>query len=362
MKICFLAHAASIHTRRWAGYFRDRGHRVSIVSLTPAEPEPGLDLYNLAGRRQIHYERTNWHYLLKLPQLWTAVRHIRPDLLNAHFLSSYGVLGALVRPPGCPLIVSLHGSDILVIPNKSVLHRWAARFALSRADIVTSPAEHMTQLLPKYMALNKPILTLQYGVDTRVFFAPSPKLPRAPLCLSNRALVSVSNLETLLLAAHELEQLGSPLQIYLAGEGDQLSFLKSRAAMLNLGQRVSFIGRVDSGRMPHLLRSAALYVSTSLSDGASLSLLEAMACGAFPVVSDIPANREWISDGLNGYLVSPRSPSELAQRLQAAWNQPALRQAAAEYNGPLIHEKGDYHRNMGVTEAAFKELLNSSRQ
>lgn len=361
MKICFLAHAASIHTRQWTHYFRDQGHQVSVVTLTPAQPEPGIELHDLQHCWHVSHERTNWHYLLKLPRLWKVVRAIQPDILNAHFLSSYGILGALIRPTGCPLVVTLHGSDILLFPKRSFLHSWATRFALSRADLVISVAQHMTQVLPSYMSPDKPVLTLQYGVDTDRFYPPPTSAPRMPVCLSTRAMVPVSNLETVLLAARKLKDHGSPVRIHMAGDGEQSAFLKQKATELRLGNRVSFLGRIDHARMPDALRSASLYVSMSLSDGMSLSLMEAMACGAFPVVSDTPANRELITDSVNGYLVPPDSPEQLAQRLSDAWNQPELRQAAAERNWSLIREKGNYRKNMGIIESMFMRLVRQSR-
>jgi glycosyltransferase involved in cell wall biosynthesis len=357
MKICFLAHAAKIHTRRWVRYFREQGHQVSLVSLTPAEPEPGIACYILPCRWRVSYERTNWHYLLQLPRLWKIVREIQPDLLNAHFLSSYGVLGALIRPRHCPLVISLYGSDILLIPRKSFLHHWAASFALRQADMVISVAQHMTHMLSTYIDRNTPLLTLQYGVDTRSFFPPAPFAPRAPVCLSNRAMVSTSNLETLLGAACVLKNQHSRLRIHLAGDGEQSTVLRKKAAALQLDDWVSFLGRVDHIRMPELLRAAALYVSTSHSDGASLSLLEAMACGTFPVAANIPANREWITDGVNGYLVPPFSAAAFAEKLNAAWRQPELRRTAAVHNWALIREKGDYLINMSRVETAFAVLL-----
>ena len=161
MRICFLAHGSSIHTRRWTDYFRDKGHQVSVITLTAAEPQPGIELCDLHQPHRISYERTNWHYLMQLPRLWKTVREIQPDILNAHFLSSYGVLGAMVRPAGCPFVISLHGSDILVIPRRSNVLRLAARYALGRADLITSVAQHVTRILAAYLRPGKPVLTLQ---------------------------------------------------------------------------------------------------------------------------------------------------------------------------------------------------------
>jgi len=362
MKICFLAHGVSIHTRKWARYFRDQGHQVSLVTLTPDEPMPGMEIYDLKHCWHVSYENTNWHYLLKLPRLWKVVRDIKPDILIAIFLSSYGMLGALVRLKRSPLVIRVCGSDIFVFPKLSFIHSLLTRFALSRADLVISVAQHMTQTLSDYMAADKPVLTQQYGIDTNQFFPPHEAVSsRAPVCLSNRAMVPICNLETILLAACKLEAQGSPLHINLAGHGEQFNLLKQKADALKLRDRVSFVGHIDHVRMPEELQAASIYISMSLSDGTSISLMEAMACGAFPVVSDIPANREWITDGVNGYLVSPHSPDQLAQRLNDAWNRHELRKRAAERNWSIIREKGDYKKNMAIIESAFLPLTEQSK-
>jgi len=361
MKICFLAHGVSIHTRKWTRYFRDQGHQVSLVTLTPAGIMPGMEIYDLKHSWHVSYKNTNWHYLLKLPRIWKVVRDIKPDILIAIFLSSYGILGALVRLKKCPLVTRVCGSDIFVFPKRSFLHRFVTRFALSRADLIISVAQHMTQTLSDYMVNDKLVLTQQYGIDTNLFFPPHEAASsRSPVCLSNRAMVPICNLETILLSAHKLEAQGSPVHINLAGDGEQSKFLKQKAGKLKLRDRVSFVGNIDHARMPEELRSASIYVSMSLSDGTSISLIEAMACGAFPVVSDIPANREWITDGVNGYLVSPDSPDQLAQRLNDAWNRPELRQTAAERNWSIIREKGDYKKNMAIIESALIGLAEKS--
>jgi glycosyltransferase involved in cell wall biosynthesis len=169
-------------------------------------------------------------------------------------------------------------------------------------------------------------------------------------------MVPVCDLETVLQAAWHLEVQDSPIRLHMANDGELAADLQKTTAQLHLDERVIFLGRIDHAQMARALRAASLYVSMSLSDGTSLSLLEAMACGAFPVVSDIPANREWITDSVNGYLVPVRSSQVLAQRLGEAWNRPELRQTAAEYNWALVREKGDYRKNMAVIESAFRQI------
>jgi len=357
VKICFLAHAGSIHTQNWARYFRDRGYQVSVVSLTPGEREAGIDLHYIPQRRQASVERTNWHYLWALPRLRRIVRDIDPDILNAHFLSSYGFLGALVRPPGCPFVISLHGSDVLLIPRRSLLHKWAARFALSRANLIVSVAKHMTRVVRSMIDQDRPILTVQYGVNTDIFRPAYDSSERGPICLSTRRLVPMANIDTILAAARIIFEGDYPFKFIFAGTGHQSTELQQNAAEWSTGRQVRFTGQLDRDRMAEALREAAIYVSMTSSDGMSLSLLEAMACGAFPVVSDIPANREWIRSGENGYLVPLGDPVLLADRLLQAWDDKELRRSAARSNWQLVQQKGEFTKNMGLIESAFTKLV-----
>jgi glycosyltransferase involved in cell wall biosynthesis len=101
------------------------------------------------------------------------------------------------------------------------------------------------------------------------------------------------------------------------------------------------------------LRASKIYLSMSLSDGASTSLFEALACGAFPIVSDIPANREWIVHGENGFLVSPLDSRELARCVIEAFNNPSLMETATNKNFELIRNKAILQKNLEEMESIY---------
>ncbi len=82
-----------------------------------------------------------------------------------------------------------------------------------------------------------------------------------------------------------------------------------------LDEVVHFAGRLSQAQQPAYYHAADLYVSPSHSDGSSISLLEAMACGRTVLVSDIPSNREWVEDGMNGRLFVDGSEADLTAKL-----------------------------------------------
>ena len=122
--------------------------------------------------------------------------------------------------------------------------------------------------------------------------------------------------------------------------------LKKLTKDLRISDHVDFVGAVPHQKVAEYLQASQIYLSMSLSDGASTSLLEAMACGTFPIVSDIPANREWIVDGDNGFLVSPLDPKKLAQQIMEVFNNSSLMKTAAKKNVEIIQKRGILQKNL----------------
>jgi glycosyltransferase involved in cell wall biosynthesis len=116
---------------------------------------------------------------------------------------------------------------------------------------------------------------------------------------------------------------------------------------------------VDHGQIPQLLAQGDLYVSCSRSDGTSACLLEAMATGLFPVVSDIESNRDWIRNKDQGALVPLDAPQLLADAITEALDSVDKRRQAAAANRALIEERASWGANMGRIEALYARLAGS---
>jgi glycosyltransferase involved in cell wall biosynthesis len=111
--------------------------------------------------------------------------------------------------------------------------------------------------------------------------------------------------------------------------------------------------------MPDLLSQADIYVSTSLHDGTSVSLLEAMGSGAFPVVTDIPANREWIINGENGFLVSEDEEESLAIKIIDAIRKRELLEKSRTRNHLIVEQKALWPKYINRVKNIYANILNS---
>jgi glycosyltransferase involved in cell wall biosynthesis len=142
----------------------------------------------------------------------------------------------------------------------------------------------------------------------------------------------------------------------VAHDGSRRQQLQMLAATLRLGDAVSFVGRIGPDELAKALRASHVYVSVPDSDSFALSTLEAMASGAFPVLSRLPSVTGMIEDGVNGLLVPPGDVSSLATALQRALSDASLRQSAAVQNRALAEAAGNLERNMLAMERLYYRL------
>jgi glycosyltransferase involved in cell wall biosynthesis len=195
-------------------------------------------------------------------------------------------------------------------------------------------------------------------VDTD-HFSPRENPPEdGPRIVSNRKLEDVYSVDTVVDAFPGVHELFPSATLTVAGDGRLRTELGRRAERSIASGSIMFVGAVDHYRMPTLLGENHIYVSMSLSDTTSVSLLEAMACGLFPIVSDIPANREWIVGGENGMLVPVRQPMRLATSIVQAWRDRDLMENARRRNVDIIRERATWRENMRPVGDLFDRLVN----
>ena len=138
------------------------------------------------------------------------------------------------------------------------------------------------------------------------------------------------------------------VRVILAGAGPLEHEYREMVSELGLDNVVHFAGLVNEKTMTSYLNCADIYITPSLSDGTSASLLEAMACGLPVVVSDAPAYFEWVEDGVNGYIVRHKDSVALAERLIQLLNDPILMREMGERNLQIARDRADWEKNFDM--------------
>ncbi len=346
MKLATLANASVVHTRRWVEHFRARGHEVRLFTLE--EPPAGLAATALPRWPLPGVFR----YPLAVPRLARELAAFAPDLVDAHYVPNYGLMAALAGRR--PLSIAAWGSDLLLAARRDPWQRARARFALSRADLVLCDAEMLAAAARAAGAPAARVRALPWGVD-RARFRPGAERERG-LMLSTRMHEPVYDLETVIEGAAIVLAARPDAALVLAGDGSRRRALEQLAAARLPAGRYRFLGVLAPAELARWLARAELYVSASRSDSTSQSLLEAMAAGALPVVSDLAGNREWLGDGEGGRLFAPGEGAALARAVEAALADPAWAEAARARNASVIAARGDWHVNLARIEALFMAL------
>lgn len=352
MRILLFVPAVSIHMRYWAEAFAARGHEVRVVTLHP--PEAGRPFPCPVDVLTVPPGPLKSGYLRTAPVLARAVKAFAPDVTLAYYLTSYGYLAALAGVH--PVVLATAGSDVLQHGRPPL--RWfralTARYAARRMDLVLGWAQHMVDAAVRLGADPARTFVQPRGIDLSVFRPrteaapePGPDVPVRIVC--TRSLRYDYCIDRILAAVGTLRGDGREVALTVFGEGPERPKLEALARDVGLDPATTLPGRAAPAEIAEALRAAHLYVSVSRSDGLSHSLLEAMACGAFPVVAEHPSAREWVRPGESGLLVDPGD--DLAARLAEALDDPARRQAAMAPNRREVEDRGDILRNLERLEA-----------
>jgi glycosyltransferase involved in cell wall biosynthesis len=349
VRIATLSNASAEHTRRWVAWFRARGHEVRVWSLEA--PTADLAVERLPSAPLPGFLR----YPLALPALERALERFEPDLVDAHYVPNYGLLGALAGRR--PLSVTAWGSDLLVAGGRGPLERARTRYVMGRADLVLADAEILATAARALGAAPGKVHVIPWGVDPGRF-RPAQTRERG-LLVSTRMHEPVYDLATVLRAAKPVLERHPRSCLVVAGDGSLRAALESQAAALLPAGRWRFAGRLGPEDLAALLLRSDVYLSASRSDSTSVSLLEAMAAGAVPVVSDIDGNREWVAEGDGARLFPCGDGDALERAIERVLNDPAWAAGARARNLRVVGERADWHRNLARIEALFAGLVDA---
>lgn len=288
------------------------------------------------------------------------MRRLGPDLVHAHYASSAGLVACMSGYR--PYAVTIHGSDLLDF-GRWRLGRYLLRRVFAEAALINPVAAHMVPHLHKLGVRDDKILALPFGIELAALpFRPRPVGTARPIRLiCTRSHGKAYDIGTILKAVAILRDSRLDVTLNLPAKGPLSASLQRQAVDLAIGDRVRFGEGYNSEQVGELLAAHDLYVSASHWDGASLSLMEAMACGILPIVSDIPANREWIQSPAQGLLFRTGDAGQLAEHIRYAATHPPWVQQALAANRALVESRGERARNMRLLLARLEQVAGKER-
>lgn len=356
MRLCIIANPNSIHTQRWVRFFAQRGHEVHLVGPNPvtvALPAGILfhDLTQVTNRRKFRF--AVWSVTLR-----RLLRAIQPDVLHAHQVTGAGWLGA--GSGFRPFLVTSWGSDLLVSARRSPTQRRLARLVLHRADYVTCVSQPLAEAARALGVDATRVEVVHWGVDTEVFQPVAASRQQAPLVLSIRAVRPIYNplviAQAIPAVLAQRPDARFVIRTYSVDAGLLAEFERIVTAA-GASSAVEYVGDLpDDNAIAELYRQAEVVVSVPSSDGTPQSVLEAMACGAAPVVSDLPSLQDWLRPGVEGLFVPVGDAAALTEAILRLLDDGALRSSIQAAAVRRVQAQADSRLWMERYEQIYQQL------
>jgi glycosyltransferase involved in cell wall biosynthesis len=323
MKILLLADINSPHIEKWATSLSGRGLQIAIFSLSAPKgswhQHYGIEIFVPARIDSRIFSSGLYRkrkYLLYVGKLKKVIRRFRPDIVHAHYASSYGFLGTLSGFH--PFVISVWGSDINFFARTPVLGRFILKFNFSRAERILSTSRAMVPSILRFT--NKEVLITPFGIDTDTFHPAVSSLPvKTEIMIGTiKSLEEVYGIDDLLHAFARLkERLPSrQLKLMIVGGGSLENDLKTLAGNLGISQDTDFTGQVPYREVPDYLHKLDIYAALSISESFGVAVLEASSCGIPVVVSDAGGLPEVVENGKTGFVVPSKDSGKAAEALE----------------------------------------------
>lgn len=348
MRICYIANSASSHTKKWVDYFTALGHEVHVVSHSNVEIEGAKVHY-------INYSIKN--FPLMAHRVHKKIKEINPDILHAHQANTCGLYTATTR--GYRFILSTWGSDVLVGPEKSFILKKIAQYSLKRAAFITSDSYHMSKKIIELGGNEDRIFTFPMGIEDE-FIKEKHKIRvenKALRVISIRRLEKMFRVDIIIKGFYEALKEEPNILLTVAADGSEMQRLIKLAEELKIRDKVSFAGSYKPHDVGKLLSDNDVFISIPESDSTSVSLLEAMYTGLFPVVCGLPANREWVKDGDNGLIIEDVNETNLKNALLWCYRNKEHMASVSQKNIDIIEERALWKNNSKIVEGLYKRML-----
>ena len=366
MKILYFSKNYTPHDYRFLSSLSKTKHEVFYLKLeanqrqTEDRPVPSnvQQILWAGGRREFR-----WRDILRLTfHLRRIIKEIKPDLIHAGPIQNCAFLAALSAFR--PILAMSWGYDLVMEADKSAWMKWVTRYTLKRSAYFTSDA-HFTR--DKAVAFGMdPARTVifPWGVDIEHF--PQKTFKRSNVqtftLFCNRTWESIYGVDVLAKAFVKVAANNPSVDLILLGGGSQGA--RIRQILMNGGvlDRVHFGGQVSYDDLPRWYQMTDIYISPSHVDGSSVSLMEALASGLPCLVSDIPGNKEWISEGENGWLFRDGDADDLVEKISHAIKNRRSFKKMGESARKTDEQKADWKKNFGKLLEAYDNVIARSKR
>lgn len=357
MKICITADNGSVHIQKWIQ---------AIAGIS------GIELHVICFDRGIKYPNVSYHflkrstgtkldYILNISKFRLFLSEIKPDLLHAHYATSYGFLAAFSGFH--PLVITGWGADIFDSPQ-NILMGNLLKYSFKKADALTVLSKVTQREMLKLT--DKKVELIPFGVDLNKFVPAKNKTDNKIHIGTIRTLSEKYGVEYLVRAFAELRSRHSTIHLDIVGDGPQREFLKNLANELKISDSVTFHGFVNQNnefeRYIKLLNSFDIFAILSVLDSETFGVaaVEASACKIPVVATNVGGLPEVIDNENTGILVEPRNVKQTAAAIERLIKDAELRNKMGENGRKKVETEYNWQKNVEQMVELYKREINKA--
>lgn len=372
MRIIYFSLDYTPHDHRFLSALSVSSHKIFYVRLqqgprqTESRPVPeNVEIVQWAGGQKTFA----WSDLPKLTLAFRdVIKKIKPDLIHAGPIQTCALIAVLSGFR--PLLTMSWGFDLMKDVHRSKWWEFATRYTLKRSSYFTSDAQVTRDMAVKYGMDPAKTVVFPWGVDLEHFKPtedegrktkenPSSSVVRPPskgfTLFCNRSWEANYGVDVLARGFVTVARQREDVSLILLGGGSQGGLLRKILLGGGVEDRVSFPGHINNADLPRYYQMANLYISPSHVDGSSVSLMEALACGLPCLVSDIPANKEWVQEGYNGWLFPDGDHNALAAKILQAIEQREKLSEIGQKARATAEKKADWPKNVQILLETYEK-------
>ena len=366
MKLLILSDANSIHTQRWVFSLAEKGVTLCLFSLfKPSDQiaklydDLGIIIYTIDLKHKIKNLRnpniSKILYLNSIPKLKKIVKAFSPEIIHAHYASSYGVLAYLIHFR--PTILSIWGSDIYDFPKRSFLNKWLLKKTLKSADTICSTSEAMRKIVKDNYNRNDCQL-IPFGIDVNKF---SPLTTNKEIFTVGtiKSIESHNGIDTIIDAAKILvhDKKLSNIQFLIVGDGSLSSRMKEKCKKLNLNNNIIFTGHISHDKIVSYYQKLSVFIAMSTRESFGVSILEAASCGIPAITSNVGGLPEVNINMLTGFVIKQNNGKTLSEKIMNLYNNEILRKEMGFKARQRVIEKFNWVKNVEQMLTVYNEYI-----
>ena len=366
MKLIYFSLGYSTHDYRFLKAISDGGHEVHFVQLEGNQRQVESRLVPENVRQVIWKggcEPFKWSNLAKLVRDFRrVVKEIQPDLIHAGPIQTCAFIAILSGFR--PILTMSWGFDLMDDVHKNKWWEWVTGYTLKRSTFFISDANVTRDMAVKHEMNPEKTIVFPWGVDLEHFSVETLKRSNVQTftLFCNRSWETRYGVDVLARAFVQVAQQNENVDLILLGGGSQGAKIRQILQSGGVLERVTFGGQISQTDLPRWYHMADLYISPSHVDGSSVSLMEALACGLPCLVSDIPANKEWVFENENGWLFRDGDANDLAEKILAAISQREKLPEIGRASRSTAEMRADWKKNAEALMNVYRSLGGKNAQ